>query len=143
MCAGLIKVLLAERRGGDAHQGVLELDSIVRPVPLEASWGGRDLTFGLDNLVLAQLLARHGEPVLALAAVRRGRPRETLFAVLSLGLIVDYLREEGRLAAMTGDTAGAVVAYRHYLALREDPQGPWRAQRDSVAAELAALGPRR
>jgi hypothetical protein len=29
-----------------------------------------------------------------------------------------FLREEGRLAALTGDTAGAIRAYQHYLALR-------------------------
>ena len=51
----------------------------------------------------------------------------------------EYLREEGRLAAMVGDTPGAIKAYRHYLALREDPDPPWRATWDSVRAELAAL----
>jgi hypothetical protein len=32
-----------------------------------------------------------------------------------------FLSEEGRLAALTGDTAGAVRAYRHYLGLRPIP----------------------
>jgi hypothetical protein len=51
------------------------------------------------------------------------------------------LREEGRLAAAVGDTAGAIRAYDHYLALRATPSDyePWRLQRDSVRAELAAL----
>lgn len=79
----------------------------------------------------------------ALAAVRRGRPWGTWTTDLSAGLIVDFLREEGRLAAATGDTAGAVQAYEHYLALRDDPEPPWRAQRDSVQAELATLRSRR
>jgi hypothetical protein len=51
----------------------------------------------------------------------------------------EYLREEGRLAALVGDTSGALRAYRHYLALRENPDPPWRAPWDSVRVELAAL----
>ena len=35
---------------------------------------------------------------------------------------VKYLREEGRLAALTGDRQGAIRAYRHYLALRGDAE---------------------
>ncbi len=54
----------------------------------------------------------------------------------------EYLREEGRYGALVGDTAGAIRAYRHYLALREDPDPPWRPARDSVRVELAALGRR-
>ena len=50
-----------------------------------------------------------------------------------------YLREEGRLAALVGDTAGAIGAYQHYLALRSDPEPPLRAERDSARAELARL----
>ena len=55
----------------------------------------------------------------------------------------EYLREEGRLAAAVGDTVGAIRAYRHYLALRENPDPPWRAAWDSVRVELAALSPAR
>ena len=40
---------------------------------------------------------------------------------------------------MVGDTAGAIQAYQHYLALRENPDPPWRAAWDSARAELAAL----
>ena len=51
-----------------------------------------------------------------------------------------YLRDEGHLAALVGDTVGAIKAYRRYLALRFDPEPPLRAQRDSVSAELSRLG---
>lgn len=37
-------------------------------------------------------------------------------------VLVDALREEGPLAALTGDTTGAIRAVSHYLALREDPK---------------------
>ncbi len=43
------------------------------------------------------------------------------------------------LSGQVADTAGAIRAYRHYLALRENPDPPWRAAWDSVRAELAAL----
>jgi hypothetical protein len=33
-----------------------------------------------------------------------------------------FLREEGRLAALTGDTASAVRVYPHYLALHPNPE---------------------
>jgi len=145
VCAGLIGVLLAERQRGDVRGALLRLDSIARPAtPFEdwPAWSG-DLTGLIDNLVLARLLPRYGEAARALAAARRGRATGTWTADVSLGSIVDFLREEGRLAVTTGDTAGAMWAYDHYLALRDDPEPPWRAQRDSVRAELAALKARR
>ncbi len=50
-----------------------------------------------------------------------------------------FLREEGRLAALTGDTVGAVGAYRQYLALRPDPEPEVRPEVERVRGELAAL----
>jgi hypothetical protein len=48
-------------------------------------------------------------------------------------------REEGRLAALDGDTAGAVRAYRRYLALRREAEPSLVPQRDSVQAEVTRL----
>jgi hypothetical protein len=50
-----------------------------------------------------------------------------------------FLREEGRLAALAGDTAGAIRAYDEYLVMRTHPDPPFQPQRDSVIAERAAL----
>jgi hypothetical protein len=50
-----------------------------------------------------------------------------------------FLRQEGRLATLAGDTAGALRAYDDYLTLRTAPDPPLRAQRDSVVAERASL----
>jgi serine/threonine-protein kinase len=50
-----------------------------------------------------------------------------------------FLREEGRLAALTGDRAGAIRAYRHYLALRTNPEAAVKPEVDRVRAELANL----
>ena len=49
------------------------------------------------------------------------------------------LRQEGRLAALAGDTAGAVAAYRRYLLLHQDAEPVLIPRRDSVRAELARL----
>jgi hypothetical protein len=49
------------------------------------------------------------------------------------------LREEGRLAALTGDRAGAVRSYSHYLALRNEPEPRLMAEVQAVRRELALL----
>ena len=49
------------------------------------------------------------------------------------------LREEGRLAALTGDREGAIQVYQHYLALRSDPELAVRPEVERVRAELAKL----
>jgi serine/threonine-protein kinase len=50
-----------------------------------------------------------------------------------------YLREEGRVAALTGDTTGAIQAYQHYLTLRADPAPSVKPEVDRVRAALARL----
>ncbi len=86
------------------------------------------------NLVAARLHEQRGEPEAALRALRR-----RIFDLFWLPEYVRFHREEGRLAALTGDRAGAVAAYNRYLRLRFDPEPRLRPQRDSVRAELAAL----
>jgi tetratricopeptide (TPR) repeat protein len=85
------------------------------------------------NLVVARLHEAVNDPRGALAAIRRR----------SYGFQPSYLstclREEGRLAALTGDTASAIAAYRHYLALRSDPEPAVKPVVERVRAELAAL----
>jgi DNA-binding SARP family transcriptional activator len=133
----LIDVLVTEAEGGDVRAALLRMDSVVRELPLPTGSLQWDPTPSeVHNLMLARMLRRYGEPERALAAVRRRVYR----AVMNFpDALPEYLREEGRLAALVGDTAGALRAYRHYLALRENPDPPWRAPWDSVRAELAAL----
>ncbi|HEY6110075.1 MAG TPA: BTAD domain-containing putative transcriptional regulator [Gemmatimonadales bacterium] len=134
----LIDVLLAEAEGGDVRAALLRMDSVVRDLPLPTGW--REWfpwPVEVQNLLLARMLRRYGEPERALAAVRR-RPYRADW-VAGFKSLPEYLREEGRLAAQVGDTAGAIRAYRHYLALRESPDPLWRAPWDSVRAELDAL----
>jgi hypothetical protein len=86
------------------------------------------------NLEVARLRERAGDLRAALAAVRR-RP----YAYHLTDYLAPHLREEGRLAALTGDTAAAVRAYRHYLALRSDPEPALRPGIDALRAELAGM----
>ena len=67
------------------------------------------------NLVIARVAEAQGDLHLALRAVRRRAGR---YNMLPTWYLSTFLREEGRLAALTGDTAGAIRAYQHYLALR-------------------------
>jgi len=86
------------------------------------------------NLDLARLRERQGDLRAALTAVRRRSYSYHLSDYLA-----PHLREEGRLAALTGDSTGAVRAYRHYLALRSHPEPSVRPSVDSVRQELAKL----
>jgi DNA-binding SARP family transcriptional activator len=88
---------------------------------------------GTANLQVARAHERAGDLPGALAAVRRQRwyvPPEFLSV---------SLREEGRLAALTGDRAGAIKAYRHYLALRSDPESELRHDAAQIRRELDRL----
>jgi hypothetical protein len=85
------------------------------------------------NFGSARVHERAGNVSGALAAIRRGRwlfPPEYL---------ASYLREEGRLASLSGDREGAIRAYRHYLLLRADPEAVLRPQADSIRRALAKL----
>jgi hypothetical protein len=143
VCAGLIEVFRAKRDGSDLRAPLLALDSIVRPAPMESpgSWGFRDGTHYVDNLFVSRELAGVGDTVGALTAARRIRDWEKRNFYFSHGLFADVLREEARLAAMLGDTAGAVDAYQHYFAVRDTRPNhpPWAAQWDSMRVEYGAL----
>jgi TolB-like protein len=126
--ADFVDALLATRaRRPDAEVLRARLDSVALEGCCKASlvqW---------VNLVVARAHEEAGRDADALRAVRRGAwqyPPQ---------LLSTYLREEGRLAARLGDTAGAIRAYRHYLALRSDPEPSLRPQVDSVRADLARL----
>jgi serine/threonine-protein kinase len=130
-----IDAMRAKVEGADPRTALLRLDSVVRELPLPEE--GFPLPAEVQNLLLGRMLVDVGETERALAAIRR-RPYWGPFCEQYLSA-PEYLREEGRLAATVGDTAGAIQAYNYYLALREDPDPPWRAQWDSVKTELAAL----
>jgi serine/threonine-protein kinase len=89
------------------------------------------------NLVVARLAEAQGDLALALRAVRRGAGGFGTFPWYR----ATFLREEGRLAALAGDTAGAVRAFRHYLAIRPVPEPEAATEDAAVRARLAELAP--
>jgi hypothetical protein len=130
-CAILLEaVLAAAEQRPDAARKLQALDSLMRTGPpyrsMDQAW----------NLVAARLFEAAGDRTSALAAVRR-----RLYDVAEPLFLSSYLREEGRLAALTGDTAGAVRAYRHYLALQANPEPAFQRRVRAVRAELARLSP--
>jgi tetratricopeptide (TPR) repeat protein len=128
-CALLLDAeLAAAEKRADASVYLERLDSIMRTGPsyrcCNQSW----------NLVVARLREAQGDRHGALAATRR-----RLYLYAEPQFLSSYLRQEGRLAALTGDREGAIRAYQHYLALRSDPEPALRPQVEQVRDDLAAL----
>ena len=153
VCAALLEAKLAAASGWAGAVTVLDrLDSLMRSGP-GGSRNGPPVSFTLSpayvrstvgvspvgfedfaNLEVARLRERQGDNRAALAAVRR-RP----YAYHLTDYLAAHLREEGRLAALTGDRPGAIRAYQHYLALRSNPEPALRPALEAVRAELAKL----
>ncbi len=117
-----------ERRA-DAHVLVSRLDSLQR-VGTPWHWALP------EHRVTARLWGALDEPVLALRAIRRRRQETVSYLGADLGA-------EAELALQAADTAGAMAAWRHYLALRADPEPSMRATVDSVRARLGIIEARR
>ncbi len=125
-CVATLEAALA---GPNERRPALDrLDSLLRAGPRESEYARRWM-----NLIAARLFAAEGDFEHALAAVRR---RE--FG-LSIWFGSTLYREEGRLAALAGDTTGAIEAYGRYLAFRSHPEPEVRAEVEQVRAELAKL----
>jgi serine/threonine-protein kinase len=124
-CAMLFDAMLAGVNPA-ALPGLERLDSLSR----------RGAISEIGNLLLARLWYAQGEIERALAAARR----RGLWGSTPKLQLPAFLREEGRLAALSGDTVGAIRVYERYLELRTEPDpGPAQAQVDSVRKELRAL----
>jgi serine/threonine-protein kinase len=99
---------------------------------------GLELPANLANIMVARWREEQGDNRSALAAVRRrlGGMQHPQFTLVEPA----YLRDEGRLAALVGDTAGAVRAYTYYLAIRDQPDpGPMTREVEQVRKHLAML----
>ena len=103
----------------------------------DSLWRGFQQNMNWGAIELARLYETEGRTDRALRAVRR---RWSIQGQPEAAGLAESFRLEGRLAAQTGDRAGAIRAYRNYLRLRVNPEPSRIPQRDSVRAELAALG---
>lgn len=128
VCAAAAEAQLAAvRHGPDADAALQRLDAL-----LAAGSDMQQLVPTVATVIAARLHEARGDLQGALALTRR----RTFWWNW---LLSTPLREEGRLAALVGDTAGAIRAYRHYLALRDDPEPRVRPEVDSVRRELSRL----
>jgi hypothetical protein len=136
LCAGLLETLRLANGGRiPPPRKLAALDSLLTTGIFTAITG--DPLIFAGNLMSARLHARSGNAARALAAARRrAYPRD---AGGSPVMLSPLLREEARLAAQVGDRAGAVRAYRHYLALRAQPEPPVAPEVLRVRTELTAL----
>ncbi len=154
VCAAILDAMLAAATHRSDAAAMLEhLDSIMRAGPgglrngpaiaFTLSPGFIRATVGITpvgfedfaNLIVARLYERVGNPRAALEAVRR-----RAYAYHRTEYLSNHLRQEARLAALTGDRPGAVRAWQHYLALRSDPEPALRGDAERARAELAKLG---
>jgi eukaryotic-like serine/threonine-protein kinase len=83
---------------------------------------------------VARLLEAAGDVPAARAAIAR-----RLYHHLMTPHLASELREQGRLAALVGDSTAALLAYRHYLALRPEPEPALVPEVDAVRAMVATL----
>jgi hypothetical protein len=127
LCARVLETWLAtiEKRP-DAPALLDRLDSLLLT-------GLGDSPLLPPNIIASRLRDAIGDHRGALAAIRR---RTSDFQPWFLST---YLREEGRLAALVGDTASAIKADQHYLALRSTPEPAVKPQVERMRAELATL----
>jgi len=119
-------------RSPDLRAIALRLDSLLRAMDYATANPGRT---SLENLIAARLLEKVGDTRDALAAARR----RTDVWTENNPYLATQLREQGRLAALAGEREEAIRAYRHYLALRWDPDPALRPQVEAVRRDLRQL----
>jgi len=133
VCAATIEALwfISEERT-NAEATVARLDSLLLLGPYVET--GDDVAL-IGNFIVAEWRESQGNLAGALAAMRRWHHH----SLTGVRYLSTYLREEGRLATLTGDRDGAIRAYRHYLALRTDPEPDLKGEVDRIRVELERL----
>lgn len=113
----------------DLDQRLVVADSLLRSESPELAF---------ESLILARGWEARGNLPRALSAIRLRPDIGQVVWIEATGA-----REEGRLAALVGDTVGAIQMYRRYLNMRRYAEPALIPQRDSVRAELGRLEGRR
>jgi len=128
-CAELLDgSLVALMRRGDVLTRIERLDSLA----LTSQTAGDAIAYA--PILIARLYERLGEPRRALQAIRKRSYMSSWPRYLATAW-----REEGRLAQLVGDHAGAQEAYKRYLAFRTAPEDDIVPQVEQVRRLLAAL----
>lgn len=136
LCRATVEAqVTARNRDPDAIRHLRFLDSLVTAAPPALTW-----ILTAANITASDRWQAHGDAARALAAIRRRIYITDIYERRVLVGLSTMLRDEGRLAVETGDTTGAITAYRHYLALHQDAEPGARAEVDSVRQALANLG---
>ena len=130
--AVLEAMLAGVGRHADLPAKAMRLDSLLRATDYQRAHPGR---YAVASVVAARALEASGDLPRALAAARRRH----MWNDVSSPYLATQLREEGRLAALTGDHEGAIRAYRHYLALRRKAEPAVAEQVAAVKVELRRL----
>jgi tRNA A-37 threonylcarbamoyl transferase component Bud32 len=128
LCAATVEALIAvAARRPEARALVERADSIMRRDPPNR------LSASRMQILLARAFDELGDPEAGLRVIRRRVPTNPPYHFATI------LAEEGRLAARVGDREGAIRAYRHYLALRTQPDPALVPEVERIRAELAGL----
>ncbi|MGQ0641225.1 MAG: hypothetical protein ACT4P6_10725, partial [Gemmatimonadaceae bacterium] len=131
-CPALLAALMDQAQNSKEASRTLErLDSLLK---LGLYW---DRVAPTATIILARMHESQGSYAAALDLAQR---RNRFVVGYNVGILPAVLRLEGRLAAAVGDTTAAIRAYRHYLALRDQPEpGPMANEVAEVRAHLAKL----
>jgi tetratricopeptide (TPR) repeat protein len=134
MCPRLLEAMLEQAPAHpDSYAALDWLDSLTR----QGIGGWNALPINIAGLFIARWRERQGDYRAARAALAR---RPTIPNMEHTVVFPASLREEGRLAALAGDTAGAIEAYGRYLNLRTHPDsGPMADAVRRVKQHLAQL----
>ncbi len=131
-CRRLLDAEVAATVGDpDAGQKADELERLLLQGYMSNPWVPLAAQLGL-----ARLLEESGDVSGALAVVRRRRLSNSVWSLAGLSSL---LREEGRLAEVTGDREGAIRAYRHFLSLRYRPEPGLEPEVRVIRERLARL----
>ncbi len=134
LCADILDAQLAAATGApDLRSRIAQVDSSARRSNA-ITW-----VLAAANLTAARLWEHEGDLDRALTATRRRLYITDLAEQRVLVALSTLLREEGQLAARTGDREGAIRAYRKYLALRSEPEASLAPQAARVRAALDSL----
>ena len=128
VCAAAVEArLAAARRRPEASIALARLDTL-----LQQGSAVEQFVPTVATVIAARLYEDRGDLARALELSRR----RTFWWNWMLST---PLRDEGRLAAQLGDRAGAIRAYRHYVALRRDADPALREEVARVRQQLATL----